>query len=446
MPASRTSKSENTQNAKTAPKPIARRSPIFDGRLNLEQQRKRAKELLRDIRAEKPDALARANQTGHKVTSSNTQLADAQLIIARENGFASWPKMKSHIDRMTERTRQITSGKPPILDTQNTLHLRCGSDIRHGLEIAGFVGEFLEFADPFCQGPVPDLPLDQFIEIRAKFISEDYLIAPKDALARSKREYGALTTLGDFDHVVLWFEHDSYDQLILARLLAHFSRLDERPDLQMICVGKVPGVQGFVGLGQLHPEVLLWLWENELKPVTEGQLALGAEVWNAVTDPDPTELARIARDGTPALPLMAPALRRHLRELPSARTGLGLTQALSLSILAGADGQKLTAGRIFQALMTRHEPLPFLGDLMFWHALKDLSASTEPVIAADPETADLPWPKRAYALTEAGRRVLAGELDYLSIAGAPRWIGGVEVRPHEPAWRWDEEGGAVRRA
>ena len=418
----------------------------FGGRLNLEQQKKRAKELLKAVRDGDADAVARWEAHHPKGAAAGQLLADAQLVIARENGFPSWPRMKAHIDTLRIARQRMEAGRPLVPDSSEMVHIRCGEDIRHSLKVAGFAGAFVEFSDPYCQGPVPRLDRAAFLDKRSEFIVSGYDRSLKDARDRLEAEYGAVDALGAGDRVALWFEHDSYDQLILARLLAHFSRRDERPDLQMICVGKVPGVQGFVGLGQLHPEVLLWLWENELKPVTEGQLALGAEVWNAVTDPDPTELARIARDGTPALPLMAPALRRHLRELPSARTGLGLTQALSLSILARADGQKLTAGRIFQALMTRHEPLPFLGDLMFWHALKDLSASTEPVIAPDPETADLPWPKRAYALTEAGRRVLAGELDYLSIAGAPRWIGGVEVRPRESAWRWDEEGGAVRRA
>ena len=418
----------------------------FGGRLNLEQQKKRAKELLKAVRDGDADAVARWEAHHPKGAAAGQLLADAQLVIARENGFPSWPRMKTHIDTLRIARQRMEEGRPLVPDSADMVHIRCGEDIRHSLKVAGFAGAFVEFSDPYCQGPVPRLDRAAFLDKRSKFIVSGYDRSLKDARDRLEAEYGAVDALGAGDRVALWFEHDSYDQLILARLLAHFSRLDERPDLQMICVGEVPGVQGFVGLGQLHPEVLLWLWENELKPVTDGQLALGAEVWNAVTDPDPTELARIARDGTPALPLMAPALRRHLRELPSARTGLGLTQVLSLSILARADGQKLTAGRIFQALMTRHEPLPFLGDLMFWHALKDLSASTEPVIAPDPETADLPWPKRAYALTEAGRRVLAGELDYLSIAGAPRWIGGVEVRPREPAWRWDEEGGAVRRA
>jgi hypothetical protein len=35
-------------------------------------------------------------------------------------------------------------------------------------------------------------------------------------------------------------------------------------------------------------------------------------------------------------------------------------------------------------------------------------------------------------LTELGARVLSGEADFVTT----RWIGGVEIRPSSPAWRW----------
>ena len=418
----------------------------FGGRLNLEQQKKRAKELLKAVREDDTDAVDRWDVHHPKGAAADRLLADAQLVIARENGFPSWPRMKAHIDTLRIARQRMEAERPSVPDSAEMAHIRCGEDIRHSLKVAGFAGAFVEFSDPYCQGPVRCLDRAAFLDTRAQFIVSAYDRPLKETWDELEAAYDTVDALGAGDRATLWFEHDSYDQLILARLLAHFSRLDECPDLRMVCVGEVPGVQGFVGLGQLHPEVLLWLWENELKPVTEGQLALGAEVWDALTDPDPTDLARFVRNGTPALPLMAPALHRHLRELPSVRTGLGLTQELALSILAEAEQQSLPAGRIFHALMTRHEPLPFLGDLMFWHVLKDLDCSTEPVIVQDPETADLPWPKQVYALTVTGRRALAGELDYLAIAGAPRWIGGVEIRPRERSWRWDEGRATVIKA
>nr|WP_294503197.1 hypothetical protein [uncultured Rhodopila sp.] len=53
-----------------------------------------------------------------------------------------------------------------------TLHIRCGSDIRENLRAAGFTGDFLEYADPICQGPVPDAP--DLLEQRAQFLADAF--------------------------------------------------------------------------------------------------------------------------------------------------------------------------------------------------------------------------------------------------------------------------------
>lgn len=65
-------------------------------RPSLEFERKEAKALLRRLRAGDPDAIARARaqRTGLDPASpSLARLADAQLVVAREYGFGSWPRL-----------------------------------------------------------------------------------------------------------------------------------------------------------------------------------------------------------------------------------------------------------------------------------------------------------------------------------------------------------------
>lgn len=65
-------------------------------RPSLEQLRKRAKELVRALRAADPAAIARL-RTQLSREAGKATLADAQLVIAREHGFASWARLKHHI-------------------------------------------------------------------------------------------------------------------------------------------------------------------------------------------------------------------------------------------------------------------------------------------------------------------------------------------------------------
>jgi ankyrin repeat protein len=77
--------------------------------LNLEQQRKRAKELVRAHRVGNADAAARIIErlpralhlTVDQVLAAPFTLSEAQFVIAREAGFASWPLLKRHIESST---------------------------------------------------------------------------------------------------------------------------------------------------------------------------------------------------------------------------------------------------------------------------------------------------------------------------------------------------------
>jgi ankyrin repeat protein len=73
--------------------------------LHLEQQKKRARELLRAIRSGDADACARlrCHHARWVALDEDTlrrlvSLHDAQFVLAREQGFASWPKLKAYAE------------------------------------------------------------------------------------------------------------------------------------------------------------------------------------------------------------------------------------------------------------------------------------------------------------------------------------------------------------
>jgi hypothetical protein len=48
-----------------------------------------------------------------------------------------------------------------------------------------------------------------------------------------------------------------------------------------------------------------------------------------------------------------------------------------------------------------------------------------------------PWTD-VLTITDVGRAVVAGEVDFQSLAPPPRWVGGVRISHDDPDWRWDE--------
>jgi hypothetical protein len=71
-------------------------SRVLPANPNLEHLKNQAKDLLRAWQQHEPDA----------------QLADAQHAIARAYGFASWPRLKAHVEALTADSRSRASERP----------------------------------------------------------------------------------------------------------------------------------------------------------------------------------------------------------------------------------------------------------------------------------------------------------------------------------------------
>ena len=239
----------------------------------------------------------------------------------------------------------------------------------------------------------------------------------------------------DYARVVLWLEHDRYDQFVLLRCLAWFAEHGAPLRLELIGPNDFPGSTRFVGLGQLPPEALRLLWERR-KPIGEEQLAFGRRAWKAFRAADPRALAALVRDGTPPLPELAGALHRHLQELPSLADGLGLTHRLLLRALA-EDGAQ-TAGRLVGLVMHGRDPLPGLGDIGYDLALRELGTFPEPLVLRSGRHAPEGWHLDEVEISDLGVAVLEGKRDGLALPLPERWVGGVRIAPGQRNWRWDE--------
>src|SRR5689334_19163107 len=86
---------------------------------NLEYFRKQAKALLRRARRGDSAALARFGRVvpGRVVVGAQSlKLSDAQLVIAREAGFSSWPKLRDELDFRAEVRRRHRLGSATGLE------------------------------------------------------------------------------------------------------------------------------------------------------------------------------------------------------------------------------------------------------------------------------------------------------------------------------------------
>jgi len=236
----------------------------------------------------------------------------------------------------------------------------------------------------------------------------------------------------NFERVVLWFEHDLYDQLQLLQVLDWFAT-NPRADGTLLLVQ----VDDYIG--RLEPEAISDLAATA-RPVTQTQLDVAKQAWTAYRQPTPEALAKLLDEDTSALPFLRPAILRMLEELPGP-DGLSRTERQMLATIESSES--MTALGLFVAVQ-KMEDAEFMGDWSFWRLLDQLALADEPLVAGleaapfqptDPELAKAYLTSRL-SLTSLGKAVLAGGADWVGHHDVNRWWGGTHLT-EDALWRWD---------
>ncbi|MBD0306188.1 MAG: hypothetical protein ICV76_06505, partial [Nitrospiraceae bacterium] len=135
------------------------------------------------------------------------------------------------------------------------LHVRCGDDILGKLKEADLPGEMIRWADALCQGPTPcGLTPEQWRKIRAQHAADWYGMTYSEGLEFLHKQDDDLLQFRDHREVVLWFEPDLFDQIVLIYLLDWVSRQDlSHTTLLLICPDRHIGNMSVQELAQLYP-------------------------------------------------------------------------------------------------------------------------------------------------------------------------------------------------
>jgi hypothetical protein len=322
------------------------------------------------------------------------------------------------------------------------LHVANGSCTTRLIEKAGIGGALSIWADPLHEGPVPGNIADEaLLEVRASFHSTPDNPAAADPINDLWRWRQVIDDHAAYDELVLWYEHDLFDQLNLVQLLTYIrAHVPSSTPVSLVCIGSFPGRPQFQGLGELPPEAFPGLFAVR-EPVGDAHYASAERAWEALRAPSPLPLDALHRAGAPALPFLAPALRRLLEEYPATIDGLSRTERRLMQLSAIAP---VELGAVFP-YMHEDERAYYISDSSLAELASTL-ASTSPRLLSFVRDGSSDRPLAAVVtLTDAGRAVLDRRLDRVA-CGLDRWIGGVHLQPGGPMWRWDDARACVTRA
>ena len=350
------------------------------------------------------------------------------------------------------------------------LHVTNGSVFLSRLHDLGVPGAIIPWDDVLHEGPVPaGLPPEALRRCRAEFLAINQSEVGEIERSLASRDR-ALADAASGDEIVLWFEHDLYDQLHVLQVLEMLHGLRTTGRL----AAPVTAILADDYLAA-QPDDRLGQWFASRAVVSEAQFAAAAAAWAAFRAPEPVALQEFEHPG--AWPALTRALRRHLQQFPAVATGLSRTERQTLAAAVQGPG---TLRELFHASNHECEDAIFMGDLGWWSHIRPLLTATHPLLEAGAGRPD-DWHHEDWwradegapqlRLTDVGARVLAGNADHVLLNGIDRWLGGVHLAAdpvlgvrspvsggNDPVsgsssatatpttmWRWNEERGSIER-
>ena len=314
------------------------------------------------------------------------------------------------------------------------LHVANGTCTTRLIEAAGIPGTLSLWADPLHDGPVPGGLTDaELLDLRMRHLAGPVNRAPLDVVTDLRQWRAAIERHESYDELIMWFEHDLFDQLNLVQLLTWIrARLPADKAASLVCVGAFPGHPGFKGLGELTPDELASLLDTRL-PVSEAQYSLAELAWRAFREPTPEALDNLRKGDTAALPYLGAAVTRLLEEYPWPSDGLSRTERRPLQPAAvGVVDLSAAFPRMHDG-----EDAYYIADTSLAELADALSHTSPPLLAFVSQGIVVGERlQRSITITDSGQAVLAGRQDRIATCGIDRWLGGVHLRGNANPWRW----------
>ncbi|MFC5406530.1 DUF1835 domain-containing protein [Cohnella soli] len=321
------------------------------------------------------------------------------------------------------------------------LHIVNGDFVGDKLRKGNIRGDVLVWREVYPVGPV-SVNMEEPWSPRVEYLERTLGISADDYVTNYKSQEQILQNYHQYDEIVLWFEHDLFDQLMLSYLLHWFSkRTLGHTKLNLLCIGDYPGIDLFRGLGQLTTrqlEALSGTWQR----IGQKELETGRRIWEAYASPEIERHVEILHEDTSALPFANAALELHLSRLPSVKNGLGIVEQTALDLIRrGINNPR----ELFKEVGNRLSVLG-MGDLEFWYRLWSMSQQPNALLELRGQYAFPDYRQKMapsfenceVALTELGLEVAVGEKDWVNVKGMDEWYGGLRLHGGL-TWRWDTE-------
>lgn len=322
--------------------------------------------------------------------------------------------------------------------SSSTLIITNGDSAVDAIKEAEINAEFLPWSDILHDGPVISKPtLEETSQIRAEFLAELGWTSLENAKKTFDKRDKQLSNLEKYAEIILWFEHDLYDQLQLIQILDWLSKNEIDQNIYLICEDQY--------IGESSPELLNknYLLKTELSAEI---INLGSQIWSVFSGDNPKELEKVLEKRNSELPFLNSAFNRLLQEFPDELNGLSRSENQILSIV---EENGKTPFEIFKTFLTLENP-KYHGDWTVYQYIHSLCNSEHPLLKYSNGTKQFPpendkkYFEEIIELTPKGREVLCGRKNNLAVNGINRWIGGIHLSNNNVWIRKNSDGKLIK--
>jgi len=304
------------------------------------------------------------------------------------------------------------------------LNIVNGKQTAKTMKKAQINGDFLPWNDFLHEGPVPpNLSLDQLSEIRINFIHKQGFNFLEQIREEFHQRNSALRNHHQYQKIILWFEHDLYDQLQLLQVLAWLNN-SKNEYTQVSIISKK------YYIGEYSSNEILKLLCHE-KPITDQHLTLAQKAWSAFQEPTPLAWYRLLHQDTSLLPFLKKSIKRMLEEFPNVHNGLSRSSYQALKIIS--EGISDPKEIFIKAQVSEREK--FMGNLIFWKILDDF---IEHSLITSQQNGQI------LTITKRGKKVLNGTLNYMYFKETNQWIGGTKLS-NDNVWCWNSQTEEIKK-
>jgi len=302
-----------------------------------------------------------------------------------------------------------------------TLIITNGNGSVDAIKNAEIEADFLPWDDFLHDGPVILKPeIEETSRIRAEFITRLGFSKPEEIQKKFLERDKKLKKIDNYKDVILWFEHDLYDQLQLIQILDWINNNKPENNFYLICEDQY--------IGESSSQLLSKNYSVK-EPLQKKAIKLGSKIWKAFCSKNPKELEKIMELNTNWLPFIKFAVKRLLQEFPDEYKGLSRSE---LQILEIVEEKGKTPVEIFKSFLVMENP-KYHGDWIVFSYIHQLCNADYPLLKYSNGTKNFPpgnekkYLEEIIELTPKGKEVLHGRKNNLSVNGIDKWIGGVHL-------------------